>query len=338
MQSSSSGGIRRRVRRLVTAAAAVGLAATMTGTASAAEAAGPAAPGPVSPGTAASWPGELPALSGLTRAGTSSVAALPLNAINAKGNWCAWNPSTKTGGGFGTGTCYGGDGWVNAAIGLTLDADKTEDAFVRSSATGHLYGLVSGQSKAVDQGPGWNSYTAITSVGNIGGTAADDVLARDHSGVLWVHPGYWNGHLGKRVRISTGWNAYTALFGKYDYNGDHRTDVLAVDHNDYVAAPGHRQHQQALRQARADRHRLQGLRVPGFHRGCEPGRALGLPGPGQDRRSVPLPGDRQRQEAVCRALLHGRRAQGLQAALLIPTVGIDRRPPHHARVKAVIGL
>jgi hypothetical protein len=234
MQPSSSGGIRRRVRRLVTAAAAVGLAATMTGTASAAEATGPAAPGPVSHGTAASWPGELTALSGLTRAGTSSVAALPLNAIDAKGNWCAWNPSTKTGGGFGSGTCVSGYDWVNAAIGLTLDADKTEDAFVRSSATGHLYGLVSGQSKAVDQGPGWNGYTAITSVGNIGGTAADDVLARDHSGVLWVHPGYWNGHLAKRVRISAGWNAYTAIFGKYDYNGDHRTDVLAVDRNGYL--------------------------------------------------------------------------------------------------------
>ncbi|WP_055587269.1 FG-GAP repeat domain-containing protein [Peterkaempfera griseoplana] len=235
MQSSSTGGVRRTVRRLATVAAAAGLAAAVAGTATAAEASGPAAPGATTRATAGTPQGEIAAVSALTRASTSKVASLPLNALDSKGNLCSWNPLTTAGGGFAKGTCYSGYGWVNGAVAGSVNGDSTEDVFVRSSSTGHLYGIVSGVKNGIDEGRGWNGYTSIVMPGNLGGSASDDILGRDKSGALWLHQGNSNGHLSARIKVSSGgWNTYRAIFGKFDYNGDGRTDVLGVDYNNAI--------------------------------------------------------------------------------------------------------
>lgn len=231
MQRSLNGAVRRSALRLAAVTAVAGLTAAMTGTAGAAQAPAPAAPGAAARTTTAGLPqGSMTPLA----TSTSKVVALPLNALDSKGNWCGWNPSTQSGGGFGKGSCFGGYSWVNGAVAGSVNSDHTEDVFLRSAASGHLYGLVSGVSKPIDQGAGWNSFTALAMPGNLGGTAADDMLARDSKGVLWVFPGNSNGHLGKRIKVGSGWNTYRAIFGKYDYNGDGRTDLLGIDYKNSI--------------------------------------------------------------------------------------------------------
>ncbi|WP_367321789.1 FG-GAP repeat domain-containing protein [Streptomyces sp. HUAS ZL42] len=76
---------------------------------------------------------------------------------------------------------------------------------------------------------GWGVYNKITAVGNVGGTAAGDLIARDSSGVLWLYPGYGSGTFSPRVRIGSGWNIYSDLIGIGDANRDGRPDLFAYD-------------------------------------------------------------------------------------------------------------
>ncbi|MFB7607791.1 FG-GAP repeat domain-containing protein [Streptomyces gardneri] len=78
-------------------------------------------------------------------------------------------------------------------------------------------------------GPGWQIYNRLEAVGNLAGSAAPDVVARDASGVLWLYQGNGNGGFATRARIGSGWNAYTKLTGGSDLNGDGRSDLLATD-------------------------------------------------------------------------------------------------------------
>ncbi|MDQ0835986.1 hypothetical protein QF032_007830 [Streptomyces achromogenes] len=78
-------------------------------------------------------------------------------------------------------------------------------------------------------GGGWGVYNKITAVGNIGGTAAGDLVTRDGSGVLWLYLGHGNGTFASRVRIGSGWNAYSDLVGIGDADHDGRPDLLAYD-------------------------------------------------------------------------------------------------------------
>ncbi|MDV5148985.1 VCBS repeat-containing protein [Streptomyces sp. SBC-4] len=80
-------------------------------------------------------------------------------------------------------------------------------------------------------GGGWGIYNEVFSAANTGGGTADDVLARDSSGVLWHYLGNGNGSLTQRYRIGSGWNAYTQIAGKGDVSGDGRPDVVARDRN-----------------------------------------------------------------------------------------------------------
>ncbi|MGJ7417015.1 FG-GAP-like repeat-containing protein [Streptomyces cinereoruber] len=80
-------------------------------------------------------------------------------------------------------------------------------------------------------GTGWTDYDRIESVGNTGGEAGDFV-ARDKSGVLWIH--YGAGPLSSealtpRRKVGGGWNTYTELTGGSDLNGDKTPDLVAVD-------------------------------------------------------------------------------------------------------------
>ncbi|MFE7546964.1 FG-GAP repeat domain-containing protein [Streptomyces gardneri] len=78
-------------------------------------------------------------------------------------------------------------------------------------------------------GPGWQIYNRLEAVGNLAGSAAPDIVARDASGVLWLYQGNGNGGFATRARIGSGWNAYTKLTGGSDLNGDGRSDLLATD-------------------------------------------------------------------------------------------------------------
>ncbi|XUL99422.1 FG-GAP repeat domain-containing protein [Streptomyces venezuelae ATCC 10712] len=76
-------------------------------------------------------------------------------------------------------------------------------------------------------GGGWQVYNQITAVGNIAGTAAGDLVARDTTGVLWLHPGNGRGGFDARVRIGGGWGVFSQLVGAGDLDDDGRPDLIA---------------------------------------------------------------------------------------------------------------
>ncbi|MEV4940289.1 FG-GAP repeat domain-containing protein [Streptomyces zaomyceticus] len=80
-----------------------------------------------------------------------------------------------------------------------------------------------------DLGGGWGIYNRVFSPANAGGAAADDLLARDNSGVLWLYLGYNNGGIAPRVKVGGGWNAYNQITGKGDLTGDGKADIVARD-------------------------------------------------------------------------------------------------------------
>ncbi|MFE0421161.1 hypothetical protein [Streptomyces sp. NPDC058953] len=80
-------------------------------------------------------------------------------------------------------------------------------------------------------GWGWGIYNRITAVGDIAGTPAADLVARDKAGVLWLHQGDGKGSFTKRVRIGGGWNQYTELVGIGDGSRDGRADLYAFAPN-----------------------------------------------------------------------------------------------------------
>ncbi|MFF8375288.1 FG-GAP repeat domain-containing protein [Streptomyces sp. NPDC015661] len=75
----------------------------------------------------------------------------------------------------------------------------------------------------------WNTYDRIEAAGDVAGTEIGDTVARDKSGVLWLHQGNraWWGH--ERTRIGAGWGVYNQLAGGSDLTGDGRADLVAVD-------------------------------------------------------------------------------------------------------------
>ncbi|MFE1550138.1 FG-GAP repeat domain-containing protein [Streptomyces sp. NPDC058718] len=80
-------------------------------------------------------------------------------------------------------------------------------------------------------GTGWQVYDRIEAVGNVGGSAVGDLVARDRAGVLWLYQGTGNAKapFATRVRVGSGWNAYRQLTGGSDLTGDGRADLVATD-------------------------------------------------------------------------------------------------------------
>ncbi|MER7537161.1 VCBS repeat-containing protein [Streptomyces sp. NPDC097704] len=75
----------------------------------------------------------------------------------------------------------------------------------------------------------WNTYDRVEAVGDIADSAVFDTVARDKSGVLWLHVGT-DPRMGRPpVRIGGGWNTYTQFSGGSDLTGDGRADLVAVD-------------------------------------------------------------------------------------------------------------
>ncbi|MBT2408654.1 MULTISPECIES: FG-GAP-like repeat-containing protein [unclassified Streptomyces] len=80
-------------------------------------------------------------------------------------------------------------------------------------------------------GTGWQIYDRLAVPGNLGGSAAADMVARDRSGVLWFYEGTGSPDSPylPRKRIGGGWNAYDKLTGGSDLSGDGKPDLLATD-------------------------------------------------------------------------------------------------------------
>ncbi|MFD9794671.1 FG-GAP repeat domain-containing protein [Streptomyces sp. NPDC059070] len=96
------------------------------------------------------------------------------------------------------------------------------------SADGYLGYMNYGQSPQL-VGGGWNTYNRIWSVGNLGGAAAGDLLARDGSGNLYIYLNYGNGTLTSRYKVGGGWGQYTQIAGNGDLTGDGKADIVARD-------------------------------------------------------------------------------------------------------------
>ncbi|MFE0701948.1 FG-GAP repeat domain-containing protein [Streptomyces sp. NPDC058872] len=133
-------------------------------------------------------------------------------------------PRTKIGGGW--------NAYRQIAGGSDLDGDGKADlvAFDASGDLWFYHGTGDWKSPFAPRkkvGWGWNIYNQITAVGNIAGTGAGDLVARDKDGVLWLYQGTGNGTFATRTRIGGGWNAFTHLVGAGDADADGRPDLIA---------------------------------------------------------------------------------------------------------------
>ncbi|WP_406059713.1 VCBS repeat-containing protein [Streptomyces sp. NBC_01077] len=128
-----------------------------------------------------------------------------------------------------------GTGWQiynKLAGGSDLDGDSRSD-LVATDGAGVLWFYKGTGSYAkpfatrVKVGGGWQVYNQITAVGNIAGSAAGDLVARDTAGVLWLYQGNGTGGFAPRVRIGAGWGAFSQLVGAGDLDNDGRPDLIA---------------------------------------------------------------------------------------------------------------
>ncbi|CAL9381770.1 FG-GAP repeat domain-containing protein [Streptomyces sp. enrichment culture] len=76
-------------------------------------------------------------------------------------------------------------------------------------------------------GSGWEVYNELTATGDLAGTGAGDLLARDRAGVLWLYLGRGDGTFAARTRVGGGWNAFKGLTAVGDADGDGRADLVA---------------------------------------------------------------------------------------------------------------
>ncbi|WP_411107935.1 FG-GAP repeat domain-containing protein [Streptomyces sp. c-19] len=127
---------------------------------------------------------------------------------------------------------YGDNGspdlFARGSAGVLKRLDTTWD-----EERGRLVGAE--QDTRYDFASGWNIYDRIESVGDIAGKNPADTVARDTSGVLWLHRGRGTGDnwmsrgFEPRVRIGGGWQIYDQLTGGSDLTGDGRPDLVATD-------------------------------------------------------------------------------------------------------------
>nr|WP_051717337.1 FG-GAP-like repeat-containing protein [Streptomyces sp. NRRL F-5727] len=119
-----------------------------------------------------------------------------------------------------------------------FDGNGSPDLLVRSF--GSLSMFDAGQARTLGSwqdvtetriGAGWDTYDRIAATGNLGGTAAGDLVARDRTGVLWFYEGKAapKTPFGTRIRVGAGWQVYDKLAGGSDLTGDGRNDLLATD-------------------------------------------------------------------------------------------------------------
>ncbi|MER6321624.1 FG-GAP-like repeat-containing protein [Streptomyces coelicoflavus] len=150
------------------------------------------------------------------------------------GSGVLWHYLGKGDGTFATRARVGG-GWnvyTRLTGGSDLDGDGRTD-LLAADTSGVLWFYKGTGSAAAPfaararVGGGWGVYDRLTAVGDIAGTAAGDLVARDRSGVLWLYQGNGKGNFLSRVRVGGGWNVYTHLVGAGDVDNDGRPDLIA---------------------------------------------------------------------------------------------------------------
>ncbi|MFJ6102475.1 FG-GAP repeat domain-containing protein [Streptomyces sp. NPDC092359] len=166
-----------------------------------------------------------------TRAGATAATAVvtPENSLfgaAANGDLSRYDPN---GSGGLQAAKDGGNGWQysKTITQVDHDADGHSDGlwFVENNRLAYMkFG-----GTPTDIGGGWGVYTKVFSASNLGGGTADDLLARDSSGVLWLYLGYGNGKIAARTKVGAGWNAYNQITGKGDLTNDGKADIVARD-------------------------------------------------------------------------------------------------------------
>ncbi|MFC8172348.1 FG-GAP repeat domain-containing protein [Streptomyces sp. NPDC057325] len=151
------------------------------------------------------------------------------------GSGVLWLYQGNGDGTFATRTKIGG-GWQiyqHLAGGSDLDGDGRSDLLaVQPSGEVYFYkgtGVTSAPfaaRKSIDRG--WDVYNQVTATGDIAGTTAGDLIARDKTGVLWLYEGKGDGTYAPRTRIGGGWGAFTHLVGLGDADRDGHPDLYAV--------------------------------------------------------------------------------------------------------------
>ncbi|MGW7283856.1 FG-GAP repeat domain-containing protein [Streptomyces sp. NPDC054844] len=221
MAKSSGLNTRRALARATAAALTAALVATGAGSAVAADAPTP---------SASKVPVDVKA-SDASKFGASGVQDYaPINALygmDSGGKLWGYGPD-----GYGGLTSRVDSGQLQPDTKFVTQVDHNADY-----ESDGLWIVVDGQlrylewntSGATLVGNGWNIYDRLLSTGNLGGAAADDLLARDKYGVLWLYLGYGNGELTKRYRVGGGWNTYTHIAGQGDLSGDGKNDIVAKD-------------------------------------------------------------------------------------------------------------
>ncbi|WP_086824062.1 VCBS repeat-containing protein [Streptomyces sp. NRRL B-24572] len=162
------------------------------------------------------------------------IGRTPGDLVALDGTGVLWLYSGKGDGTFATRTKVGG-GWgvynkMTGGSDLTgggrsdLLATDTSGVLWLYPSTGDLFHPFGNRVKI---GGGWGIYNQITAVGNIAGSSADDLVARDTSGVLWLYQGNGSGGFSTRVKVGSGWGAFSQLVGAGDVNADGRPDLIA---------------------------------------------------------------------------------------------------------------
>ncbi|WP_217146005.1 VCBS repeat-containing protein [Streptomyces sp. AC627_RSS907] len=219
---SSGLNTRRALARATAAALTAALVATGASSAVAAD----------EPGPSASRPHVDLKPSGPTKYGATALPGdapiNPLFGVDSRGELYGNWPDAE--GGIEP-RYYAGEGWqgARAMTQADHDADGYSDGIWHVTSTGQLYHLLWDSEDHQFIGNGWKIYNQLVSPSNVGGGAADDLLARDGSGVLWLYLGYGNGKLTQRYKVGSGWNAYTHITGKGDLTGDGKDDIVAKD-------------------------------------------------------------------------------------------------------------
>ncbi|MGW0120740.1 FG-GAP repeat domain-containing protein [Streptomyces sp. NPDC003327] len=166
-----------------------------------------------------------------TFAATAASADAQINAlygVDSRGDLWGYSPNGE--GGLDART-DSGFGWSNTKFLTQVDqnpaAGDGSDGVWDVTAGRLSYNPYDGESFSV--GTGWSIYNKVFSAGNQGGAAADDLLARDSYGTLWLYLGFGNGKVASRIKVGTGWQIYNQITGKGDLSGDGRDDIVARD-------------------------------------------------------------------------------------------------------------
>ncbi|MFC9266727.1 FG-GAP repeat domain-containing protein [Streptomyces zhihengii] len=154
--------------------------------------------------------------------------------VAADGSGVLWHYAGRGDGNFAARTRVGGGWGVYDRItgGSDLDGDGRADLVAADTAGVLWFYKGTGSDTApfaarTRVGGGWGVYNQLTAVGDIAGSTAGDLVARDTAGVLWLYQGNGRGNFSAPVRIGGGWNVFSSLVGAGDLDGDGRADLIA---------------------------------------------------------------------------------------------------------------